>query len=434
MGPIDLVCNFPARGYPGGMLAFVLSLFILLPGGGDDPPLDKVQLTKGKPIQGVILRNDASGVWLAQKSRIKHFPRADVVSMEGPRVSYPVYLDKMRAEFNQSADADRCVIMAKWCEQKGLIRDANLYYWRALLDNPSHQAANEALGHRKSKGRYRIKVKGKGKMSFTELQEYHQAEFKDGWELTTTHFNVKGSGSLADMLGACADLELLYQAYFNAFQEVVGFWELREPLTIYLYPSRGDMPPLSSTTGGYFDFSSRTVYAYFKDGVAQNLIHEASHAVLYGSIREFARNDPAIPGWLYEGLANYMEKGFAGNPGDRTFMPKRAHPEYFETHSKADKPDGIQRVLNYRPSDFLASTNQALKYSESYTLFFYLLNSGDDEILDGCYRFLASVYERKGSSSHFKNAMEIRDWDTFEEDWLHYAEKIVADSKAEADK
>jgi uncharacterized protein DUF1570 len=416
------------------MLAYVLSLFMLLPHNGDDPPLDKVQLTRGKPIQGVILRNDAGGVWLAQKSRIKHFPRKDVLSLEGPRVSYPVYLDKMRGEFNQSPDADRCVKLAQWCEEQGLIRDAELYYWRALLDNPSHEAANQALGHRKSKGRYRIKVKGEGKLSFSELQKHHQSEFKNGWELTTAHFDVKGSGSLADMLAACADLEQLYQAYFKAFQEVVGFWELQEPLTIYLYASRSAMPPLSSTTGGYFDISTRTVYAYFKDGVAENLIHEASHAVLYGSIREFARNDPAIPGWLYEGLANYMEKGFAGNPGDRTFLPKRAFTEFFETHATDDKPDRIQRVLNYRPSDFLASTNQVLKYAESYTLLFYLLNSEDGEILDGCHRFLASVYERKGSSTHFKNALEIRDWDAFEENWLHFVEQVVADAKAKAEK
>ena len=49
-------------------------------------------------------------------------------------------------------------------------------------------------------------------------------------------------------------------------------------------------------------------------------------------------------------------------------------------------------------------------------------------------RFLASVFERKGSSSHFKDAMGIRDWDDFEERWIAYLEERRAAAKEAAEK
>ena len=83
----------------------------------------------------------------------------------------------------------------------------------------------------------------------------------------------------------------------------------------------------------------------------------------------------------------------------------------------------MQRVLNYQKSDYFASTDQDLKYAQSYGLVYYLLHSGDDELRDGMNRFLSSVFERKGSSSHFKDAMSIRDWDDFEKGWVAYLQE-----------
>lgn len=406
------------------MRAFLLGLVTLvlpLAGGVDDPPEmpeDVLHFDRGRPAKGVILRNDSSGIWLGQKSKVKRFDVSEVVEMEGPRASYAEYLGKMREEFNQSPDADRCVEMAKWCEEHGLLRDASLYYWRALLDNPTHEEANEALDHKKSRGLYRIPVKGHGRMSMQELREHRAADFDDCWKLSTMHFDVEAAGDLPDVLAACSDLEAVYAAFYEAFQETVGFWELREPLRIRIYPTLDDMPPASGTVEAYFHPSTRTVYTYFKDGVAQELVHEAIHAILYGAVREFARNDPATPGWLDEGIAEYMEHHLIGNPGDRTLTPLPIHLPSLETHLDHERPDSIQRVLNYQKSDYFASTGQDLKYAQSYGLVYFLLHNEDEKLREGMNRFLASVFERKGSSTHFKDALEIRNWDDFEESWV----------------
>ena len=410
------------------MRLFLLGLLALFAPttGVDDPPEmpeDVVTLAKGRPAKGILLRNDSSGIWLGQKSKVKHYEVSEVVELTGPRASYPEYIEKMRAEFNEQPDAERCVAMAEWCKERGLVRDANLYYWRALLDNPTDDAAHEGLGHKKSRGVYRIPVKGHGKMSVTELREHRASEFDECWKLTTTHFDVEAAGDLPDVLAACADLEMVYLSFYQEFQETVGFWDLREPLRIRIYPTLDDMPPASGTVEAYFHTGTRTVYTYFRDGVARELVHEGVHAILYGAVREFARNDPATPGWLGEGIAEYMEHHLIGNPGDRTLVTSPIHLPSLETHLDHERPDSMQRVLNYQKSDYFASTGQDLKYAQSYGLVYYLLHSGDEELRDGMNRFLASVFERKGSSSHFKDAMKIRKWDDFEEDWIAYLEE-----------
>ncbi|MAW59551.1 MAG: hypothetical protein CMJ94_01805 [Planctomycetes bacterium] len=419
------------------MRSWLLGLLALAtPFLADEPevPEDVVHFAKGRPQEGVLVRNDSSGVWLAQKSKVRHYEVSEVVKVEGPRAAYPEYLERMRAEFNEQPDADRCVELAKWCEENGLTRDAQLYYWRALLDNPTHDAAHEGLGHRKSRGLYRIPVKGHGKLSVQELREVRASDFDDCWELTTMHFKVEAAGDLPDVLAACADLEMVYSAFFKEFQETVGFWDLREPLRVRIYPTLDDMPPASGTVEAYFHDSTRTVYTYFRDGVAQELVHEGIHAILYGAVREFARNDPATPGWLDEGIAEYMEHHLIGNPGDRKLVREPIHLPSLEAQLDHDRPDSIQRVLNYQKSDYYASTDQELKYAQSYSLFYFLIHSGDDDLRDGMNRFLASVFERKGSSSHFKDAMEIRDWDDFEERWIAYLEERRAAAKEAAEK
>lgn len=418
------------------LLLLCLSLvapFAIAPDEPELPP-DLVHLDKGRPQKGEILRNDSSGVWLGQKSKIKHFPRSEVVKLEGPRAVYPEYLKKMREEFNQSPDAERCVALAEWCKEQGLTRDAELYYWRALLDNPSYEPAHVALGHRERRGLYRIKVKGQGELSVSELRELRASDFDEAWELTTMHFKVEAAGDLPDVLSACADLEAVYAAFYSAFQETVGFWDLREPIRVRIYPTLDDMPKQSGTVEAYFHQSTRTIYTYFKDGVAQELVHEGIHGILHGAVREYARNDPATPGWLDEGIAEYMEHHLIGNPGDRTFTPKPPHYPSIKTHLEHDRPDSIQRVLNYQKSDYYASTGQDLKYAQSYGLVYYLLQSGDEEMRDGMNRFLASVFERKGSSTHFKDAMNIRDWDDFEASWNEYLQGLLDAAKAEAEK
>ncbi len=392
--------------------------------GPEETPPDVITLTKGKPQKGHLLRVDEHGVWLAQKSRIKHYELTDVVGMEGPRVIYPEYLEKMRAEFREPPNAERSTELGKWCQENGLVRDADLYFWRALLDQSNYAPAHEALGHKKKRGIFQIPVKGKGKMDFQELRKFRQSHFQDGWEFTTAHFNIKASCDLPDLLNACADLEQVYQAYYTNFQAIVGFWETREPMNVQVYPNRDEMPKLSGNVGAYFKPDTRTLYCYFKDGVAEDLVHEAVHAITHGSIREYARDEPAVPGWFWEGSANYFAKALTGNPGDRSFTPEQPDMELFEALQNHAKPDTIQRVMNYQPGDFMASTGQQLKYASSYALFFYLMNSGDEELLERFHTFMASVYDRKGSSTHFKKIIKIRNWDDFQDDWWDYVNKI----------
>jgi hypothetical protein len=387
---------------------------------GEDPPQDTVTLTRGKPLKGVILRHDAGGLWLAKKTRIKHYPLEEVVNTEGPRTVRQEYLKKLKTAFSEVPDADTSFALSQWCQKNELLREVNLHLWRALLIDPKHEAAHKALDHKRWRGLWRIPTQGRGKISLGDLREYRRTDFSHAWKFTTTHFDIRCAGDLPDLVRLCADLEFLYDAYYSTFQEIIGFWEAQQPILIHIYPDKASMPNLANTVDAYYHKASRTVHTYFHDGIAKELIHETTHALLAQSIREFARNDPAIPGWLNEGLAEYMEVSFAGSPGKPDYEAGRENPKHFEVHAKHKRADSIQRVLTYDSGEFMASTDQSLKYAQSYNLVQYLLHGAEEERKEGFLRFLQSVYERKGSSSHFKKALGLKDWDDFEEDWMKW--------------
>ena len=392
-----------------------LSIPLLL--SGDDPPQDLVQLTHGKPIKGIILRHDAEGVWLAQKTRIKHYPLEKVKFLEGPRVSWAEYLTKLKENYSQAPDAEASFQLAEWCKKKGLVREVEMHYWQALLADTNHEAANKALGHKRYKGRWRIPVRGAVKLSLKDLREHRRKDFSDAWEFTTSHFDIRCAGDLPDLIRLSVDLEILYQTFFDLFQERVGFWEIREPIKIHIYPDIDSLPKLSSTVDAHFNPDTRIIHSFFRDGVAIGLIETATHALLNRTVREYSRNPPANPGWLVKGLSIYLRTTLVGSPGDRNYDPSLIDTTFIDVQLNHAGPISIQRVLNYDAGDFTASTNQQFKFAQSYNLILFLIQHEDETKVDKFFRFLVSVYNRKASSTHFKREMEIKHWKAFESEW-----------------
>ncbi|KAA3608956.1 MAG: hypothetical protein DWQ01_10250 [Planctomycetota bacterium] len=403
------------------MLALCLLAFLPLQDPPPPPPDQFIVGRNKRKVSGVLLRSTEDTLWIGKGTRVMELDAEKVRERSGPRVVYPQYISRLYEDYSKGANAERSLALVDWCRENGLTRDLRFHYLRALVDDPDNEVAHQALGHRRLRGRWRGKVGNGRSISWQELQEYHM-DVATPWEIDTFHFHVRGAGRLIEVLNACADLEHLYRAYFQTFQESVGFYELQKPIEVLIYPDADSFPEQANTLDAYWDPSGRQLYTYFRDGKASLLRREGTIAILHATVREHARDEPDLPGWIEEGIAAYMEACMEGPPGSSSFNPDRVNFELFEAHVYHENPDSLTRVLNYSPGDFSASSNQMLKYGQSYTLAHFLLHGGDEKQLEGFSRFLISCYDRKGSMSHFKNAMEIRDLDPLEEAWTTYAQ------------
>ncbi len=392
---------------------------------GGDPPPDTLVLDRGKKVTGVILKVTADEVVISQGSRTKSYPVSKVKSMTGPRVAYPEYLERLREHFAEpDASAEEAAELAAWCAEQGLERDTEWLYLRALTLDPDHEGARDALGHKRRGDGWSVKVGNGGKTTWDKLLD-RRLKMKDAWELSTFHFDLKAAGELPDVLAAAAELEQVYAAWFELFQPTVGFHEVQAPIPVHLYPSHGDFPSQSNNLDAYFHRETRSLRSYFSDGVASRLQHEAVHAVIYYTAREWEKKEPKLPGWLEEGLATYLDSCLDGPPGAIVLDPEKLDEASFRDHHLAKKKDSLTRVLNYQTSDFGASTGQATKYAESYTLVHFLLHGADGERAEAFAKVLTLAYRGQGSMSHFKKALELRKLDQLEAEWEAYVEELA---------
>ncbi len=401
------------------------ALLLLTAAFGGDPPPDTLHLARGKKVTGVILRVDADEVTIAQGSRTKTYPVSKIQAMEGPRVIYPDYVQKLREHFGDpEASADDAVALAEWCQENGLARDTDFLYLRALCLEADHEPAREALGHSRRGDGWVVKIGNGGKTTWEKLLK-RRTDMKDAWELTSFHFEVQAAGALPEILESMAEMEQVYAAYFELFQGEVGFHEVQAAIPVFLYPGRDGFPSQSNFLDAYFDRSARSLRSYFSEGVASRLQHETVHAVMYYTAREWEKKEPNLPGWLEEGLATYIDASLDGPPGSLTLEPGMLDEQSFRDHVQAKKKDDLTRVLNYQASDFGASTGQVRRYAESYTLTHFLLHADDGKKAEILSRFLALAYHGQGSMSHFKKAAGLRKLDPLEEEWEAYVEELA---------
>ncbi|MBC8330151.1 MAG: DUF1570 domain-containing protein [Planctomycetes bacterium] len=402
------------------MLCALLALTAL---AGGDPPPDTLHLDRGKTVTGIILRVDADEVLISEGSRVKSYKMSEVQSMEGPRVAYAEYVQRLRQHFGQAdASADDAVALAEWCQEKGLLRDTEFLYLRALCLDQDHEKAREALDHTRRGDGWSVKIGNGGRTTWDKLLE-RRLEMNEAWELSSFHFDVEAAGPLPDILAAMAEMEQVYAAYFELFQPTVGFHEVQAAIPAHIYPGRDGFPSQSNFLDAYFDRAARSLRSYFTEGLASRIQHETVHAVMYYTAREWDKKEPNLSGWLEEGVATYIDASLDGPPGSLTFEPGKLDEASFRDHRDAEKKDDMTRVLNYQASDFGASTGQVRRYAESYTLTHFLLHGDDGARAEAFSRFLALSYRGQGSMSHFKKALDLRKLDDLEEEWELYVEE-----------
>ena len=406
------------------MLLFALLLPLLQ--GPPEVPEDVVTSTKGREYKGVILYQDSEVLVLGQGTKAKEFKRSKIEKTSGPRVDYGQYISKLEYTYVKKASATDAVKLAQWCANRGLKRDVEMHYWQALVKDPGNVVAREALGHRLSGEEWRAPTGSGQWLSLEDLDAWH-TEQNQPWVFYTAHFKLIANGKLEETLRAAAHLELLYARYYDVLQEMAGFYELLQPLTVRIYASRdAGYPEVSPGILGYFDQQTELVNTWFDDGKGVNLVRVVCHALQFRCVTERSRARPLdYPGWLNEGVATHFDSSFTKNDGFPEFYFERINLDWFRVHYKADPKLDIDEVLNLPITGFQNSKKSDCAHAQSYTLIYYLLHADDHEINDGFNEYLHGVFAGKGGSSAFKKAFNRSTFKGLEKNWTDFVEKSV---------
>jgi hypothetical protein len=407
------------------MLLALLGLFALQD-SVENPP-DQVTLTSGKVVQGLLLRVDEDFIYLGDGTRTDELKAKKVDSISGPRVAFfSDYITRLEYVYSEQAGAADALALADWCKEKRLLRSVDLHLWRAVVLDPEIKDAHERLGHRLgSDGIWEHRMRGGQWLDLDKMYE-RRLSIRDPWNFSTTHFDVEAGGPLRDVLYACATMEAVYYRFYTLLQEHGRFYELRKPIHVRLYPSReDDYPEIAPTVSGYYERSDFIVHLFFDGPLVKNLIRVTVHAIFERSAYELVRSPPTLAGWLYEGIASYFEGCFEQSEGVPVWWKEKMRDVEFRQHSEIKKPFSVSRVMSLVESDFAGVSDATRAYSQSYTLFYYLMHGAPSEVQEAFHGYLPSAWESRGTGSHLKKALGRKPWKALDDDWTEFVEEAV---------
>ncbi|MFT5155169.1 MAG: hypothetical protein ACI841_005180, partial [Planctomycetota bacterium] len=301
--------------------------------------------------------------------------------------------------------------------EQGLPFEADLHWWQALMTNPSYTPAHEALGHRKRRGSWVIPHRGRS-YPLDRLQE-ERADWGGAWEFSTTHFDLRSNLELPDVVESCWGAERVYRAFFDLFGTELELYEITEPMSLWLHADSPSYRDPGSGRSAYFSDTENRVSIDASRGLTlRTVVRETTHQLLYNASRSKGGSG-SIPAWVDEGLAQYMETVVDVRRGATSLTPARANGRLFATHALSGKPYRLSRVLTFANGDYWSSTRLGLKYAQAYTLVHFCLHGGGGAYREAFMSYLRGAFQGKGSSTHFKKAIGIRERE-LEKAWVAY--------------
>ncbi len=363
---------------------------------------DTVVLTDGKEMRGRIIRVDDEEIVLRVGSRDRTIERARVESFDSVAEKQRKLLSTWRG--TKATDVMALLALALHADDIGLPHEARLMRWYAALQRPADATIHEALGNRKRRNGYAVQIDGRW-VPFEKADALGE-DFDDAWELRSEHFQIRCAAGLKVALDTLMELEFAYWTMHDLFGSDLELQELVEPIGVRVYRSREQMPKISNTSGAYFSVSERELFTCYENGRPYALIHEGTHGLLHFFFVRAAGSRGTIPAWLDEGWAEYMSGRIQTRvPGKPTLLAASMQPGHFATLAQAQRSKdlyGVHRVLNFKTSDFFASSKQSVKYAQAWALFRYLRENPDPGLRDRFTQYLRDAAAGKGQASTFR--------------------------------
>jgi len=378
---------------------------------------DKVKTTAGRELDGRIVRVTDEEVVLRVGSVDRVIPRAQVASFSSVAQQHRLLTREWRDV--RPDDADAMLALARSAASRGLPHEARLFTWYAALARPDDAAIHAALGNRQHGGTFEVRIDDRW-VPFAQADTLGE-DFDDAWRLRSEHFTIRCGAGLRVALDSLLELEALYHAIHELFGRELGLLELVEPIDVNVYRSRQQMPELANTVGAYFDPNQPALHTHFANGRVPALMHEGTHALLHFFFVRAAKSRGAIPPWLDEGWADYMDARLQQRvPGKPVLLEKSVNAAYFATLAEAAKAAelyGVHRLLNFKASDFLASSRQTTKYAQSWALFRWLFEHPEEAMRKKFFEYLRDAADGQGQASTFRRIFARQEQELEREPW-----------------
>ena len=382
-----------------------LALLLLLPlaWAGVERKPDVVTLTGGRTVEGIVLYEDERELVLRVGSSTERYERERVADVSSAVRSLDLVLDRHAALPREIAVA--FLDLARFARARGLESEARLFAWKVLTLEPENAAAHELLGHRKTGSRWLAPV-GARNQPLERVLELRRG-WGDAWELATTHYRLRTNLELDAAIDVALDLERVYRGWFQLFGRELGMQEVLEPLKVHVHADATSFPEIGDGRTAWFDRADRTLRIDASGGLNRwSLAHEAVHQLLDATAESPHRAPSgAVPGWLHEGLAEYVAAATSGPPGRMRMTPGALAEHHLALHRAEAEPYDLARVLAFDSSDFNASSRAGLKYAQAYSLVAYLLDGDGGAHRPGFLDYLRGVWVGQSSSTHLQDAL-----------------------------
>ncbi|MCR9247355.1 MAG: DUF1570 domain-containing protein [bacterium] len=363
---------------------------------------DTVVLTSGKQLRGRVLRADENTVILRVGSRDRSFSREKVRSVTSVAAKHRSLMTAWQD--TPADDVGRLLELATAAENSGLVHEARLLRWYALLQRPGDAAIHELLGNKKRGKKFHVEIDGKW-VPFAKADALGE-DFDDAWRLRSEHFEIQCAAGLRMALDTLMELEQLYWIFHEVFGEELGLLEIVEPMSVRLYRERRQMPGQGSNVGAYFSVSDLALFTVVERGRPFALVHEGTHLLLHFFFVRATKSRGTLPAWLDEGWAEYME-GRVRTPGKGKASLGPAsniavHRRTLLQATRDKKLYGVHRLLNLKAGDFMASSKQQVKYAQAWALFRFLYEHRDAALRAQFLDYLRAATTGKGQASTFR--------------------------------
>lgn len=287
-----------------------------------DDMRDVITLKSGQVMRGRVLdRYEPDDLLIMQGGKRVHVAQKDVQSLD-------TVLDRLTELMQRRAELQDNLtyrwILAQWAATHDLPAMARLLALDVVLADPTHEAAQEMLGHRKAGDVWLWPLKDRW-VPLDELQRYH-SDWGHGLELASEHFAIHTNAGLQSTIDALFDLERLYVWWFDRFGERLRLHEVLEPLDVQIWRDASDFPAWSSLRMPYFRVAvegplplSAASYTYYDNAERpERLFEVATQHLIYATLADspvLQNVKDRLCAWAEVGFGQWVESGFGGPPG-----------------------------------------------------------------------------------------------------------------------
>ena len=380
---------------------------------------DRVELVDGGTLEGRVLLEVGDSVVLRVGAKERELARADVKSVRSAQGSLRELLEQW--QHVPPGDAAAILDLARFADSRGLAGERELFALLALTVDGKLAAAHELLGH-DAKGDDWIVRAGARRIPWSKLGAARR-DFKDPWELATTHYELRSNLPLVDACRILIELESFYAEYMELLGRPLLLREVEVRMPLAAHADQQSFPESQGGGTGWFAPATNSVSLLFLSGLEPQRLIEMATLQLDWSVCGGESGKGHVPDWLDLALSFHLSARRTGEPGRPSYDPELFLPGLYRTHAEAKKPYDLGRVTSFTSGDFAGTSRTDLKYAQCYTLLHFLWTADEGAYQERLFDYLALAFAGKATSSSLERCLDLKER-AIEEAWNAHVAKL----------